>query len=98
MRPDEVIPDIYNLCAGFQLTLTKHLCHRVQRAMEYVEIKGMIPENRRTLIVSGGSACNSFIKKALKIVCDELGYGLEVPPPKLCTDNGIMIAWNGVEK
>lgn len=20
------------------------------------------------------------------------------PPPKLCTDNGIMIAWNGVER
>lgn len=27
-----------------------------------------------------------------------MDFKLIVPPPKLCTDNGIMIAWNGVEK
>lgn len=27
-----------------------------------------------------------------------MGYTLVCPPPKLCTDNGIMIAWNGMEK
>ena len=27
-----------------------------------------------------------------------MGYTLVCPPPKLCTDNGIMIAWNGVER
>lgn len=27
-----------------------------------------------------------------------MGYRLVCPPPKLCTDNGIMIAWNGAEK
>ena len=27
-----------------------------------------------------------------------MGYTLVTPPPKLCTDNGIMIAWNGMEK
>jgi len=31
-------------------------------------------------------------------MCDELNFKLIVPPPKLCTDNGIMIAWNGIEK
>jgi N6-L-threonylcarbamoyladenine synthase len=25
-------------------------------------------------------------------------YELFCPPPKLCTDNGIMIAWNGMER
>lgn len=28
----------------------------------------------------------------------ELGYTFIRTPSKLCTDNGIMIAWNGVEK
>lgn len=28
----------------------------------------------------------------------ELGYNFVRTPPKLCTDNGIMVAWNGVEK
>lgn len=43
-------------------------------------------------------ASNIFIRKHLNIVCDEMNFKLNVPPPQLCTDNGIMIAWNGVEK
>ena len=27
-----------------------------------------------------------------------MDYELFCPPPKLCTDNGIMIAWNGMER
>ena len=27
-----------------------------------------------------------------------LSYEVVCPPPSLCTDNGVMIAWNGVEK
>lgn len=27
-----------------------------------------------------------------------MNFKLVVPPPRLCTDNGIMIAWNGMEK
>lgn len=27
-----------------------------------------------------------------------MDYNLVRPPRKLCTDNGIMVAWNGVEK
>lgn len=49
-------------------------------------------------VISGGVAANKFITKALKIVCDAHGYHLSVPPPYLCNDNGVMIAWNGVER
>jgi len=49
-------------------------------------------------VVSGGVASNMFIRKHLNLVCDEENFKLIVPPPKLCTDNGIMIAWNGIEK
>lgn len=48
--------------------------------------------------MSGGVASNMFIQKYLNLLCDEMNFKLIVPPPKLCTDNGIMIAWNGVEK
>ncbi|KAJ8916308.1 hypothetical protein NQ315_016449 [Exocentrus adspersus] len=95
---DGVIPGVNNMCAGFQLVVTRHLCHRVQRAMEYVTRKGIIPPDKQTLVVSGGAACNNFIATGLQIVCDELGYKMVRPPPKLCTDNGVMIAWNGVER
>lgn len=43
-------------------------------------------------------ACNNFIAEGLGIVCDALDYKLVRPPKKLCTDNGVMIAWNGVER
>ncbi|CAH1993904.1 unnamed protein product [Acanthoscelides obtectus] len=95
---DGVIPGIHNLCAGFQLAITRHLCHRLQRGMDYVERKNMIQSDNRILVVSGGVACNNFIAEGLRMVCDELGYRMVRPPPKLCTDNGVMIAWNGVEK
>lgn len=49
-------------------------------------------------VVSGGVACNSYLLRAFRIVCQEMGYSLLAPPPKYCTDNGVMIAWNGVEK
>lgn len=48
--------------------------------------------------MSGGVACNQYIRRALKKLCTHTGYQLLCPPPKLCTDNGIMIAWNGIER
>jgi N6-L-threonylcarbamoyladenine synthase len=48
--------------------------------------------------VSGGVACNSYIISKLGIVSDAMGFELKVPPPDLCTDNGVMVAWNGVER
>ncbi|XP_022902263.2 tRNA N6-adenosine threonylcarbamoyltransferase, mitochondrial [Onthophagus taurus] len=95
--PDGIIPHAYDLSASFLLIVTRHLCQRVQRGMEYLNRKDMMGE-KKTLVVSGGAACNNFIAKGLQIVCDEMGYDLVRPPKKLCTDNGVMIAWNGMEK
>ena len=49
-------------------------------------------------MISGGVASNNFIAKGLKLSCSQLGYRFVRTPAKLCTDNGIMVAWNGVEK
>ncbi|CAH1117567.1 unnamed protein product [Phaedon cochleariae] len=95
---DSPIPGVYDMCASFQLVVTRHICHRVQRGMEYAERAGLIPPDKKTLVVSGGAACNNFIAKGLSMVCGELGYKMVRPQPKLCTDNGVMIAWNGVER
>ncbi|XP_043596666.1 probable tRNA N6-adenosine threonylcarbamoyltransferase, mitochondrial isoform X3 [Bombus pyrosoma] len=81
-----------------QLATVTHICHRTQRAMEFVNKMSLFPKHKRTLVVSGGVACNNFLAKALNIVSTELGYSFIRTPPKLCTDNGTMIAWNGIEK
>lgn len=48
--------------------------------------------------MAGGVACNNYLTKTLKILCEAYNYSLAVPPASLCTDNGLMIAWNGVER
>lgn len=49
-------------------------------------------------VLSGGVASNQYIRKALGVVAEATGLQLLCPPAKFCTDNGVMIAWNGVER
>ncbi|XP_069690667.1 tRNA N6-adenosine threonylcarbamoyltransferase, mitochondrial isoform X2 [Periplaneta americana] len=98
VEADELIPSVFDLCASFQFAITRHLCQRLQRGMEFVTLRNLLPHDKKTLVVSGGVACNKFIKGAVGKVCQEMGYSLAVPPPHLCTDNGVMIAWNGIER
>ncbi|EEB11567.1 conserved hypothetical protein [Pediculus humanus corporis] len=97
LSPDAVIPDINDFCASFQWSLTTHLCQRLEMAIKYVEERKLLNEDEKRLVVSGGVASNSLIKNALKFVCNHYNYKIFIPPPRLCTDNGVMIAWNGVE-
>ncbi|XP_033120210.1 probable tRNA N6-adenosine threonylcarbamoyltransferase, mitochondrial [Anneissia japonica] len=89
------LPDI---CASVQHKITHHLCTRVIRAINFCNQTGLIPESNQTLVASGGVASNSYIRNALETTCSALDYQLICPPPRLCTDNGIMIAWSGMER
>ena len=52
----------------------------------------------RAVVVAGGVAANAALREALTRFCAEAGLPFVAPPPKLCTDNGAMIAWAGVER
>ena len=39
-----------------------------------------------------------LVKEKLSGLCEGRGLKLKAPPLELCTDNGAMIAWVGVEK
>ncbi|MEU6116881.1 tRNA (adenosine(37)-N6)-threonylcarbamoyltransferase complex transferase subunit TsaD [Streptomyces sp. NPDC047117] len=45
-----------------------------------------------TLVVVGGVAANSRVRALAEERCRAAGIALRVPPPRLCTDNGAMIA------
>jgi hypothetical protein len=47
---DEVIPDVFNLCASFQMAITHHLCQRLQRGMEFVALQDLLPPHNKTLV------------------------------------------------
>ena len=56
-----------------------------------------------TLVVSGGVASNAELRRRLQRLCDATAapggapWQLLVPPPRLCTDNGVMVAWAACE-
>ncbi|MEU6860170.1 tRNA (adenosine(37)-N6)-threonylcarbamoyltransferase complex transferase subunit TsaD [Glycomyces sp. NPDC046736] len=45
-----------------------------------------------TLVIAGGVAANARLRDLAEARCAERGITLRVPPPRLCTDNGAMIA------
>jgi N6-L-threonylcarbamoyladenine synthase len=51
-----------------------------------------------TLVVAGGVAANRYLRGRLEVLCRDEGLRLVAPPPRLCTDNGAMIAWAGIER
>jgi len=96
LDPDQVLPEVDEICAGLQYIVTKHLCERLQRGIEFLQHKGV--EGVNTLVVSGGVASNMYIRQGLDKVSEYYGMSAVFPPPRLCTDNGVMIAWNGLER
>jgi len=77
---------IADLCASFQRTVGDVLADRCANAL------AMAPSD--TLVVAGGVAANVYLRRRL----EALGPRLVAPPIKLCTDNGAMIAWAGLER
>ncbi|XP_056144837.1 tRNA N6-adenosine threonylcarbamoyltransferase, mitochondrial [Lampris incognitus] len=87
-----------DIAAATQHTVASHLARRTHRAILFCKARGLLSSCNPTLVVSGGVASNMYIRKALTIITEETGLHLLCPPAKFCTDNGVMIAWNGVER
>jgi N6-L-threonylcarbamoyladenine synthase len=51
-----------------------------------------------SLVVAGGVAANVAIGSALTVLAESHDFNIRIPPAKLCTDNGAMIAWAGLER
>ena len=95
IQPDQMLKIIPDFCASMEYGLGRFMGKRLMRALEFVERQEY---KIRTVVVSGGVASNQRIRSLLQIVCNEYDCQLVFPPVKYCTDNGVMIAWNGVEK
>ncbi|KAL7064054.1 hypothetical protein AAHC03_04913 [Spirometra sp. Aus1] len=109
------LTQISAVCSSVQTAVTRHLCRRLQRAVEFCARERLLPVSvpscetsaygntalspeeslQPALVVSGGVGSNLFIRGALARVAHHYGMRLVAPPPRLCTDNGVMIAWNG---
>ncbi|KAG2326217.1 hypothetical protein Bca52824_008945 [Brassica carinata] len=57
-----------------------------------------LPSNPLILqVVSGGVASNQYVRFRLNNIVENKNLKLVCPPPSLCTDNGVMVAWTGLE-
>ncbi|MDR2646407.1 MAG: tRNA (adenosine(37)-N6)-threonylcarbamoyltransferase complex transferase subunit TsaD [Holosporaceae bacterium] len=85
--------DKVDLCACFQKAVIDILVYKVEQALKICENK-----NLTGVVMAGGVAANKAIRTALQNICNDYGLNFLAPPINLCTDNGAMIAWLGVEK
>jgi N6-L-threonylcarbamoyladenine synthase len=99
MEAEKIAPltatDIADLCASFQAAVVDTIIDRTRCALRLFQERIGPCE---TIVAAGGVASNEAIRRALGRFCGEAGLKLIIPPPLLCTDNGAMIAWAGIER
>ena len=92
-----IIPkqDVADICASFQTAVTDCLIKKLEKAIKYFKQK--YPEGK-DVVVSGGVAANQYLRSRLEELANNHGLEFSAPPIRFCTDNGVMIAWAGLER
>jgi N6-L-threonylcarbamoyladenine synthase len=73
-----------DVAAGFQEAVADVLTMKAVRAATELAVS--------TLLIAGGVAANSRLRELAEERCAANGLTLRIPRPRLCTDNGAMIA------
>jgi len=87
--------DIADLAAAIELAICDSLIDRTANAVGW--FRGHYPQGT-SLVAAGGVAANTRLRERLTALAARTGLDFVAPPPALCTDNGAMIAWAGLER
>ena len=87
--------DTQNMCAAFQSAVVRQMQDRLKHAITIFKEK--CPQ-AVDLVVAGGVAANQAVRSMIEQLAKENSLVFSAPPIGLCTDNGVMIAWAGVER
>lgn len=79
--------DSLDLIASFQKKVVEILCKQTIAAANEYKCKD--------IIISGGVAANSALRKRINELCNAEGISAHIPPISLCTDNAAMVAYVG---
>ncbi|RBP10594.1 N6-L-threonylcarbamoyladenine synthase [Roseiarcus fermentans] len=88
--------DVADLCASFQAAVVDVVEDRMRVGLK--RFRERLATAPQAVVVAGGVGANLAIRGALARLCAEAGLPMVAPPQKLCTDNGAMIAWAGIER
>jgi N6-L-threonylcarbamoyladenine synthase len=80
---ERVREELPHLAASYEAAVVEALARKLLRAADLHEAP--------TLVVAGGVAANTLLRRTLQQECAKLGIRLVIPPPELCTDNAAMI-------
>ena len=72
-----------------------HLSERTARALRWAK---SIEPRAQHLVLAGGVARNTLVRSTLTAAAARAGFECIAPPPALCSDNGVMVAWAGIER
>jgi N6-L-threonylcarbamoyladenine synthase len=86
---------VADLAAAIELAICDALVDRTARAVRW--FRARYPQGA-SLVAAGGVAANTKLRARLAALAGDAGLAFVAPPPGLCTDNGAMIAWTGVER
>jgi tRNA N6-adenosine threonylcarbamoyltransferase len=87
--------DKFDLAASLQVTIAKSLLNRTENALLYCRKEGVVLS---ALVIAGGVAANQYLRLQFERLTTKYSLPFIAPPTDLCTDNGAMIAWAGIEK
>jgi len=95
--------DKRDLAASFQAAVVDVIVDRVRAGLRLFAEQspsqaGGASGRPQGLVIGGGVGCNGAIRRALTRFCAEAGLRFVAPVPELCSDNGAMIAWAGLER
>ncbi|HIG40122.1 MAG: tRNA (adenosine(37)-N6)-threonylcarbamoyltransferase complex transferase subunit TsaD [bacterium] len=82
--------DKADIALAFETAVVDTIRIKCKRALEHT--------GYTSLIIAGGVSANEALRKELKKLTDKLGAQVYYPELKLCTDNGAMIAYAGLQR
>ncbi len=86
---------VADMAASLQNAIADSVADRARHAFQ------MLQKDKQfitTFVAAGGVAANQALCLRLKTLAAENNVHFAAPPPKLCTDNGVMVAWAGLER
>lgn len=82
----------YDIAASFQKIVAQNIINRLQNILNDFNL------DINNLIIAGGVAANQYLYGKISNFMSEYNIKTSAPPINLCTDNGAMIAWAGMER
>jgi N6-L-threonylcarbamoyladenine synthase len=89
--------DIADLSCAFEYAICGTIEDRVKRAMERF-CEETTHDKEHSFVIAGGVAANKMIRERLTKLAEQYSMRFCAPPIGLCSDNGAMIAWAGIER